>query len=177
MSKDNMALTGGGVAALVGLMLLLFARKAKAATPPPEGEAGFGITIGPLIDAETGLPVPSNSPDTVVEGHSYILPFTVTNGSIRLGAPVAADLGIIMAGLAGSVGISFPAPFATAFRAGETLAWNITFTVPDGTGGQAGEIRIRLNDPSGNQLALGIKALGIQSAAITYGATITFGAV
>ena len=172
-----MSKIGGAIALGAGLggLYLLTRKKEK---PPTEGiNGGASILIGTIIDAKTGQPVPHNSPDAVLEGGTYILPFTIRNGSTRLGALVDANLGVIMAGIAGLVGISFPVPWEAYFIGGQTLSWNITFTVPDGTGGTAGEIRVRVNDPNGVQLALGIKALTIQSAAIIYGATVTIGVI
>ena len=136
--------------------------------------SGYGASISlQILDAVTGEPVPKNSPALVVEGGSYIARFTVTNLSTRLGAGVEAYLTIELVGAAGLGPIAFPAPFTALFLAGQAVSWDITFLVPDGTGGTPGAIAITVYAPTGASLASVSEVLTIQSAAITYAATIT----
>tara|TARA_Y100000034_G_scaffold115601_1_gene152994 strand:+ start:180 stop:716 length:537 start_codon:yes stop_codon:yes gene_type:complete len=176
-----MANKGAVALVVLGLLGLGFLMKPRGVTAAPEpspggGEAGAGITIGPIIDVATGLPVPMNSPAELYEGGQFRVPFTVVNNSTRLGALVGADLGIVMAGIAGNIGIGFPAPWIASFGPGESVSWDILFTVPDNTGPGVGEIRIRLNAPDGVQIApMAIEPLTIIDTAITYAGTVTIG--
>ena len=162
--KDKGVLFLRGLFGLGGLALALSGKK----------PSGLGASISlQILDAATGEPVPRNSPALVVEGGSYIARFTVTNQSTRLGGPVAADLTIEMVGVAGTQPISFGAPFVVGFLAGQALSWDVTFVVPDGTGGTPGAVAITVYSPTNVRLASVSEVLTISSAAITYAATIT----
>lgn len=136
--------------------------------------SGYGAAVSlQILDAATGEPVPRHSPALVVEGGSYIARFTVTNQSTRLGAPIAADLGLTIAGVAGAVVIPFVGMWIAGFGPGQALSWDITFTIPDNTGGQTGSIVVQVWPPTGPALASAEEPLTIESAAIIYGAAIT----
>ena len=156
-----------GLLALLGLGGLALALSGKK-------PSGYGASISlQILDAATGEPVPRNSPAVVVEGGNYIARFTITNQSTRLGAPIGADLGTTIAGVAGTTSIPFPAMWITSFGPGQGVTWDITFTIPDGTGGQTGSIVVDVWPPTGPALASAQEPLTVQSAAITYQATIT----
>lgn len=164
--KDNK-----GLLALLGLLGL---GGVVAWAMGGEKPSGYGASISmQILDAATGEPVPKNSPALVVEGGSYIARFTVTNLSTRLGGPVDADLTIELVGAAGPGPIAFPVPFLVLFAAGQSVSWDITFTVPDGTGGTPGAVAITVYSPTNVRLASASEPLTIESAAIIYGATIT----
>ena len=154
-----------GLFGLGGLALALSGKK----------PSGYGASVSLLIlDAATGEPVPKNSPALVVEGSSYIARFTVTNRSTRLGALVGADLPITIAGVVDTTVIPFPGAWITSFGPGQSVGWDITFTVPDGTGGMTGKVIVDVWPPSGPEpIAHVEEPLTVLSAAITYGATIT----
>ncbi len=156
-----------GLSLLGGGFLLLM----KALGKP----SGMGASIKlDILDAVTREPVPRNSPATVMEGTAYVAAFTVTNQYTRLGSPVGADLRVAMDGQAGALTITLPASWVTSHAAGEAVAWDIPFYVPDGTGPGSGLIQVRVLTPDGNTLlAEAQEPLTIQSAVVVPGASIT----
>lgn len=174
MNKVTKGLLVAGAEAAAVTGMIFFARQAGAGPPePPPDGTQLGATISiQIIDPRTGEPVPRNSPALVIEGTSYLARITVTNASTRLGAPTDADLQILMAGLAGNTGISFPLPWVWNAPPGGVQPWDITFDVPDNTGPGAGEIRVQVVDPGGVELDLAIEPLTIEEAAIVYAADV-----
>jgi hypothetical protein len=121
-----------------------------------------------------GQPVPHNSPATVVEGTTYKLRMTVKNTSTKLGMGVGATLGTQPWGAIVSTPMTFtPNWFSQAFTAGQSLVFESTFTVPDGSGGLSGIVGADVFDPSNKLIAQATETLTVQTAAIIYAATIT----
>lgn len=156
------------------LALLLLGLGGVVALATGKKPSGYGAGVSlQILDAVSGEPVPNNSPALVLEGSSYIARFTITNRSTRLGAMVDANLGTTIAGVAGSTVIPFPAMWVTNFGPGQAVFWDITFTIPDNTGGQTGSVVVEVWPPTGPALASAQEPLTIGDISITYGATIT----
>ncbi len=171
--KTKGVLVGAGFLTLLGLGW----RASRAKAAPPEEEQVAPMVSLEILDME-GNPIPHNSPATVTEASSYRLRVTVKNTSTRLGVQVGATLGIQPWGAIVSTAMVFtPNWFPQAFSAGQTLVFESTFTIPDGSAGKTGIVGADVFDPSNKLLAQATDALTVQSAAIVYGATIGIGLV
>lgn len=175
-----------GLGAVLAAGFLLFRGKKAQAAPPPE-EEGYGALLDVAIYDEQGNRVvysvgrgavaawdPSTG-GTLNEGGTYTLVFSVKNISTKGGVawPVSFDLyrGVAITG--------YPFPLEEfiaggAFLAGETKTFSKAFTIPNGTGGASGYIKVQVF-PAGALnpiIASSEKAFTVSSVAIIYGATI-----
>ena len=169
MPKDGKTamIVGLGVAT-AGVILL--ATKAKAEPPDEEG-AGVIIEI---LDSE-GNPVSHNSPVELVEGESYQANIWVTNQSTKAGEPWEAVLEIIVGAHISSTDLIPAAATMVPFAAGQTASKAYPFTVPMDTGGETGQILVRVKDPTGVELAYALEPINIIAIEIIYGAVVVIG--
>lgn len=164
--KDGakLALGLGISAAIAGLIYAVTRAKAK---PPPEGEAAT-IRIE-IIGAACHFPA------TLLEGSPYTVRITITNASTKAGVPWEANFDIAL--LASTAKTTFiPSQRKTEyFAAGQKRVFEYPISVPLGSGGETGQVLVRIFDPAGNELAYKIEPITIQAVAIIYGATVTIG--
>lgn len=156
---------GLGLVGAVGLYAL------AQAAPAPEG-AKIKIEI---LDAE-GHPVPHNSPVSLLEGESYTVRLTITNLSTKAGEPWGTNLDVMITAFCDYTTLITITRATEYFAAGEAIIFDYPMAVPLGTGGQAGQIVVRVFDPEGNLVAEGIEPLTVETIEIIYGATIVIGA-
>ena len=85
------------------------------------------------------------------EGVTYQVNTTVTNTSTKAGTPTAAVLNIQVSGTLNGVSILENVGDYN-FAASEAQSAVFPMTIPSGTGGQTGEVKVTVRDPSGNIL-------------------------
>jgi len=141
-----------------GLLLLglaaggiLLASKLRAAElPPPEGNAA---SIGIVILDAAGNIVPHNFPADLYEGETYTIRVSVTNKSTKAGNPCAAVLTVANTTTLDGIGVTPGEPWPANYSSGQTLIFDYTLAIPDGSAGKFGALYFYVNDPGGNQLA------------------------
>lgn len=165
--------TGAKVIAGIGIgALSIFGISRLLAQPPPEGD---GAAIGIVILGPDGLPVPKNSPASLLEGESYTVQVTVVNASTKAGQPWEATLDVITYG-DGAVTYFYPPVSVTElFAPGQDRTFEYPLNIPMGYGGQSGSVWAWVRDPAGVELARASEPITIESVAIVYGADIVIG--